>query len=335
MLTNQALMHFRFELAQQKQSAIAHSQSNQPEEIFRPLFLTYSDRLADRARTAVKSILASHVQYLDHPQTLLDGDRLKDFNQCFQPFQAFLRAQLSDEAVEAFPLDQYISFHRFKQLYGKAFPKAKESAEICWHAIRTYIKGFGFAEDRHEFLSVTEYHNEIAASHKSIADDLFKFIHNKIWKWYRELQEKQGYWDDQDLVRAALKSMNTQPNRTRYAAIFCDEAQDFTCLELQVILQLSIWSQYRLHPPVGSLPFAFAGDPMQTSIPPDLTGKVCAPVSTIAFSSPSIPKPRSVYVVLTCYRSKNCSKITVHPVPWCNLAMSFTSGASCSLASNP
>lgn len=244
------------------------------DEMLRPLFLTYSKSLTDRASQAVNNILTSHVCYQENLQagehTLphLTADSLTQIGDCFRPFQAFLLEQLPPEAAKQFTPQRYISLHRFKQLYSHSFPHHKYSPELCWHAIRTYIKGFHFTEENEEGLTAEEYQSEVEQAYKSIDDHIFVDIYDKIWSWYRDLQKQAGYWDDQDLVRTVLRSIvQQQVTPQNYAAIFCDEAQDFTRLELQVILRLSIWSHCRLYPPVHNLPFAFAGDPMQTLNP--------------------------------------------------------------------
>ncbi|MGA1379833.1 MAG: UvrD-helicase domain-containing protein [Chitinophagaceae bacterium] len=236
--------------------------------VFRPLFLTYNDRLASVARQVVKRILVSHVHYMENWQTDLNPQLFYEVDKCFQPFQTFLLQQLPPQVSSRFAKKDYISFYRFKQIYRKAFPNAEYSAEICWHVIRTYIKGFDFSEGKEGFLTSDEYCKEIPQAYKNIEEKVFKAVEDKVWKWYKNQQQEHGYWDDQDLVREVLSHlMITGTFQQEYAAIFCDEAQDFTRVELQVILRLSVWSKYQLYPPISSLPFAFAGDPMQTLNP--------------------------------------------------------------------
>lgn len=248
--------------------------------LFRPLFLTYSDRLTRRAKDVVFRILSSHVRYTSQNNNHLSQNNIEKLETCFQPFQKFLLDRLTPEKRSKFNPNNYVSFYRFKKLFNHSFPRCKHSAEACWHAIRTYIKGFNFADDDqleylelyHDYLSLEEYKEEVYHSHKSIADGDFEEIYQTVWHWYQEQQHQKSYWDDQDLVREVLISMietdaEKSQIQSQYAAIFCDEAQDFTRIELQVILRLSLWTNYRLIPPVENLPFAFAGDPMQTLNP--------------------------------------------------------------------
>src|SRR4029077_16656019 len=53
-----------------------------------------------------------------------------------------------------------------------------------------------------------------------------------------------------------------------HPAVFCDEAQDFTRLELELLLRLNLFSNRSIPPhDVGRVPFAFAGDQFQTLNP--------------------------------------------------------------------
>ncbi|MGK7889829.1 MAG: UvrD-helicase domain-containing protein [Leptolyngbyaceae cyanobacterium] len=237
----------------------------------RPLFLTYSDRLTDKARKNVRQILASHAHYVSHGQPITDQD-LRYLDKSFQSFRSFLLSCLPDHQIDRFTTDKYVSFHEFKKRYKRSMHNCHYSPEVCWHVIRTYIKGYAFEEnsDRHtDYLTIDDWDELVPKRHKKIADDVFKGIHQTVWSWYKELQAEQQLWDDQDLARSVLSAIaRGETSQRAYSAIFCDEAQDFTRIEFQLILRLSVWSQYEL-PRFGikSLPFAFAGDPMQTLNP--------------------------------------------------------------------
>ena len=232
-----------------------------------PLFLTYNEKLVDRAYKVVKSVLISHAHYIERHHQIQDIESLRG---CFRSFQKFLLDKLPLENSIQFSKNNYLSFNKFKEKFDRSHSNSKErySAEIVWHAIRTYIKGFGFSEENVEFLKPDDYQDEVADSHKSFNNQDFKQIYDKFWDWYQKIQREENLWDDQDLVRVVLQNIiNGKIQLSSYSAIFCDEAQDFTRIELQLILRLSAWSQYRLYPPIESLPFAFAGDPMQTVNP--------------------------------------------------------------------
>ena len=237
-----------------------------------PLFLTYNERLLEVAKEGVTTLLSSHHRFVAERS---QGEQIEHVDQFFQPFQKFLFDLLPESERRHFDQDKYISFHRFKQLYqGRTAPETKGlsslhlpqakrySPETCWHVIRSFIKGYGLQEH----MTPEDYQEEVPRKEHTISLDKFQGIYDTIWeRWYKRITKEQGYWDDQDLIAKVLELKCYRPN---YTAIFCDEAQDFTRLELQVIMRLSIFSQYHLgYHPLQSLPFAFAGDPFQTLNP--------------------------------------------------------------------
>ena len=89
-----------------------------------------------------------------------------------------------------------------------------------------------------------EQYDAIPQKDRIIPSDDFEKISTNVWKRYSSHLEEDGLWDDQDLIRAVLDH-GVDPTED-YTAIFCDEAQDFTRLELHFILQSSIFAQYDL-----------------------------------------------------------------------------------------
>lgn len=243
-----------------------------------PLFLTYNERLVDVAKDRVRRLLSSHHRFLakrtQGSATPVVDDLLVQIGSFFRPFQRFLLDLLPEDEKEHFSLERYIDFARFKRLYMRKplpgqeqqvvlkLPEAKRwSPELCWHVIRTFIKG-------HSLDGYMEPDNylEVSRRERTIAEDTFTQIYETIWaSWYKRVTTQQGYWDDQDLIRAVLEHSGDFPEWT---ALVCDESQDFTRLELQLLMRLSVFSRYDLGcQPVHSLPFAFAGDPFQTLNP--------------------------------------------------------------------
>ena len=85
--------------------------------------------------------------------------------------------------------------------------------------------------------------------------------------WYKPLCEEHGYWDNQDLTAAVLEHA-AREDLSKYPGIFCDEAQDFTRNELELILNLSVFPRRKIAThELTRVPFAFAGDPFQTLNP--------------------------------------------------------------------
>ncbi len=223
-----------------------------------PLFLAYNERLLKVAKEEVATLLKYHHRFSEEQEILNPLPKIAPF---FKTFRQFLRHLLPPQERERFAPETYISFYRFRQLCRQHLPRY--SPEKCWLVIRTFIKGYHL-DERNRYLTVEDY-LEIPSKEKVVSEEEFIDIYHRVWSWYYAYTEETQTWDDQDLIRWVLFHQYYAPD---YTAIFCDEAQDFTRLELQLIMRLSVFSQYDLeHEYVPSLPFAFAGDPLQTLNP--------------------------------------------------------------------
>jgi len=223
-----------------------------------PLFLAYSDRLLKVARERALPLLASHYRFLARGGQPAD---LPDISPFFRAFRRFLQHLLPPSERDRFSDAHYISFHRFRQLLQRTW--RGYSPERCWQVIRTFIKGYHL-DERDTYLEPDDY-AEIPRKERTVSLEDFARIHGNVWKWYQRYTREEGKWDDQDLIRRVLQLKCYQP---AYTAIFCDEAQDLTRLELQLVVRLSVFSDCDLEGQhVESLPFAFAGDPLQTLNP--------------------------------------------------------------------
>lgn len=153
------------------------------------------------------------------------------------------------------------AFQDFKEFYMGIYEKNIPSAETCWHVIRTFIKG----HDKDSELSPNDY-NKIRTG-KSVSNSDYKKIYNTVYMKYKDELTEQKRWDYIDLIKDSLKYMETSKSPYKqYHFIFCDEAQDFTKLEFELIYKLSIFSRYNLEE-CRSIPILFAGDEMQTINP--------------------------------------------------------------------
>lgn len=244
----------------------AHFCSMHENKDIKPLFLTYNRRLLDTARKSVSSILKNHPNYSEL------GINTMDVETFFHPFQDFiLNYLIGDNDKHFFSKEKYVSFSKFKQYFLGNYPqknltcqlpnKKHYSPEFVWHIIRTYIKGYDFENDFH----LKNYEN-LPKKDRSVSNEKYADVFNSIWKnWYSKLNNEYGLWDDQDLIRYVLKNVKSE-NFPQYPVIFCDEAQDFTKIEIELLLRLSAFTKYNLSHH-SNIPFSFAGDPYQTINP--------------------------------------------------------------------
>ena len=228
-----------------------------------PIYLTYSEELRDRARKDIESILGAmdpDKKFVKEAKVILDKS--------FVVFHEYLREMVPD-VEKRFPKEKRLTFSEFENWYKETIlqsPKKTKflTAEVAWHVICAYIKGWGFEED--EYLDPEGY-AELPKKSKSVSGETFKQVYKDIWDAYKKWLKEENRWDDQDLVREALRNALAMDSPA-HSVVFCDEAQDFTRNELRLIIRLSVFSRLELSPyEMKKAPIAFAGDPFQTINP--------------------------------------------------------------------
>ena len=236
-----------------------------------PLYLTWSTTLLETARRNVEAFLKCSTRNLgEEGQQITDRDIEETFPGAFRSFQSFMLEQIPLEQRALFKPDRHISYARFVEMWRNKFGNEqrifKLGPEICWHIIRTFIKGTNIED----FLEPEDYRDGLRKE-QTVSQQNYELVFERVWeKWYRELtvganDEPGQWWDDQDLIRYVIRHNYCS---REYPVVFCDEAQDFTRIELNAILNLSLFSHRKIYShEVSQLPFAFAGDPFQTLNP--------------------------------------------------------------------
>lgn len=235
-----------------------------------PLYLTYSEQLLDSAKKNVDEILKCNSNISLYDINLSSVSTIQARNDCYGIFHKFLLELMPPEKKIRFSLDKKIQFPIFRNLWDKRRKKMphneirKLSPELTWHILRSYIKGMRY--DAETDFSIDSY-RELPRNQQTVQVETFERVYEQVWVgWYKPLCEENGHWDDQDLVFAVLNEPFIE--LSKYPAVFCDEAQDFSKLELDLILRLSLYSQRTISPhELKHVPFAFAGDPFQTLNP--------------------------------------------------------------------
>lgn len=240
-----------------------------------PLYLTCSPELLQRSRKAISSLVALNPQNVENQRLLEPKEITNTVEANAIEFHTFLYSLLTDEEKEkrfqritgADPLKEgrsRVDYSIFVRIWEKSFAQNPDfkryTPELAWHIIRTYIKGMG----TDDFLDANDY-LELDDREKSVSQETFQGVYDTVWKKYAEECKKKQLWDDQDLARYLLMKERITGE---YVAVFCDEAQDFTRIELEIILRLSVFSDRKLAPEeISRVPFVFAGDPFQTLNP--------------------------------------------------------------------
>ncbi len=234
-----------------------------------PIYFSCNQQLADRAAEMVWQVVQHSCRYTAHTGAVenpLAQLNLHQMRQYCVEFRQFLYQQLNESQRQRFTVGRLIEYGRFRQLWEEKFGRQRDAqqrypASLCWHVIRCYIKG-SHADD---YLEPEEY-AELGEDLRHVPQELFELIHQKVWiGWYQPLCKQHQYWDDQDLVRELLQTQRLQP---QFPAIFCDESQDFTRLELQAILRLNLFTGRSIESHnIQRIPLVFAGDQFQTLNP--------------------------------------------------------------------
>ena len=232
-----------------------------------PLYLTSSRDLLDRARTTVRGLLTVHHARL-LSEALPESVIRRGLDRSFKVFHDFLYSLLSINVRQHLPPTCYVNYAEFRRLWTTSFgrrPGNRDiSADLAWHVIRSYIKGIRSNPD--DDLE-PEAFDALPRRSRSVSETTYRRIYSDVWLgWYKPYSAEHGYWDDQDLAARVLHT--GVASTIDCPAIFCDEAQDFTPVELDILFQLSLFSRRSLQPEeLERVPIAFAGDPLQTINP--------------------------------------------------------------------
>ena len=232
-----------------------------------PIYLTANGELLRLARKFVERLLSSEAAFTLNGTHGLAVDNRKIFDASFRELLPHLLSLLpAEDQRNRFSHALRVNYSRFRRLWVEHFrhdPLAlrEYGPDISWHVIRSYIKGMS-SED---FLEPADYAG-LPEKQITVTTRAYQMVYDRVWtNWYQKLFDQKGLWDDQDLSRYVLENNAAVP---KYPVVFCDEAQDFTRLDLEVLLKMNLFSDRALTASdISRVPFAFAGDQFQTLNP--------------------------------------------------------------------
>ena len=244
-----------------------HLNSKASKENSPPVYLTANGELLNNARSFIERVLRSEAIYhnTDIKSTLVGNQHL--MNDAFQEFHPFLLSLVDSKTrLERFKPGKRIDYSKFRDLWNKWFGREPSAIreygpDISWHVIRTYIKGM-----QSESIMDTDDYMQLPDSQITVTQETYDLVYERVWEGrYAPIIDEEGYWDDQDLTRYILEH---DMSPSMYPAVVCDEAQDFTRIELELLLRLNLFSHRTIDPhELTRVPFAFAGDQFQTLNP--------------------------------------------------------------------
>jgi AAA15 family ATPase/GTPase len=233
------------------------------------IFLTENPKLLDHTKNAVTQLLINNPEF----DLSSEYESIMTLKDSFFPFKEFLLSLLPEnfDFENNFNSNKYLNFSKFKTLYEQSkLPSHiinKYSPELVWFMITTYVYG----NDINYNITSENYDLKMPREGKEIiSNQNFRDIEQQVINpFYNKLLE-EGYWDRIQLIRYLIK--NIKINKS-FDVIFCDEAQDFSKVELEFILKLSTYTKYNLSE-VEQFPIVFAGDALQTVNPTGFRSEV-------------------------------------------------------------
>lgn len=220
------------------------------------IFLTYSEKLKIESEIKVKKLISSDegIIHKEIPE-----------NYKFYSFEEFLKENIISDKQKYLKELNIKSYEFINEFFNKKYITRSFNGETCWHVIRSLIKG----KKTDGLLSADDY-NKLPSDDKCVSEEIFEDIRENIYKSYEDWKLRKNYWDDMDLVRESMNIINKKLSKgekiKRYFWIFCDEAQDFTQVELSLLIKINYFTQFNLNN-VNYIPMVFAGDQIQTINP--------------------------------------------------------------------
>ncbi len=290
----------------------------QPEAESHPVYFTASSDLLDKARDTVHGLLRSNAPLAATGSREIDRAKL---DPCFKEFHGHMHSLLPSESQKRFDRSARVTYPVFRKLWEAKFgqsPDARRNYDsaVSWHVIRSYIKGM----DPERLFEASDY-ADFHAKQKSVSDETYQLVERNVWPWYRELCEERSLWDDQDLTRHLLEKEVVLPD---FTAIFCDEAQDFTRSDLEILFRSSTFAHRRVdRGQLNKVPFVFAGDQFQTINPTGFRWEAIKAMFVAKFVRSLSPGVREAAAKLN-YKVLNVNyRSTANIVKFCNLVQAL------------
>lgn len=230
------------------------------------IFITENEQLLKHTIMSVYDLVLNNPEF----QLSSEDADLISLKKNFFSFKSFLKGLLPEPDI--FNDEKYLDFSKFKLLYENSAInnsiKRRFSPEIIWFTVTTYIYGL----DLKEQVTSKNYEEKLPKEGKDIiSKEDFILIEKEILKpFYDKLIDEEGYWNKITLIKYII---NNNLVDKRYEVIFCDESQDFSKVELEFIISLSLYSGYNLSD-VQQFPIVFAGDALQTVNPTGFRSEV-------------------------------------------------------------
>jgi len=211
------------------------------------IFLTENSALLNNSRQQIINILKNNPSFKE------DSKTLSGINECFTTFKDFI--------FENFEIEEeydYYDYTKFRKEYTNFISRQKKkfSPELAWYVISTIIKGY----EKNKIINPSDLPDSFFESYKIEKNDAID-IYDNVWIPF--YSKKVGV-DKYDIIRKILQEY--EKFSFQFTVIFCDETQDLTNIEIELLTKFSIFYNKDLDG-IEKIPIYFAGDPLQTVTP--------------------------------------------------------------------
>ena len=159
-----------------------------------PAYFTYSEELLEEARNAVKSVLSCSAKYWEHSGRSLQPDQVEDIvTKSFHEFRQYLLSLVPEEVKkQRFIQKNYIDYSTFRKKWSRSFVRTSTrrdvSPDLCWHIIRTYIKG-----TRSRYFLETDEYCQLEQKHRTVSPDVYRWVYQNVWEnWYKAMTSEDN-----------------------------------------------------------------------------------------------------------------------------------------------
>ena len=188
-----------------------------------------------RLYVAYNHLLVSNAQ--EQFNRLLKNTKVEAEIEEFFQFQTLrnLCLEILATAGKSYRTENEANFQAFAELY-QAHPKSKQyPAYLIWDEIRSIIKGAQLTPEA-DILTKKDYES-LGKKRSSVIAKKQRYEVYKLAQWYQSKLKSDGKFDEIDLAREVLKII-AAGGANRYQLIVCDEVQDFTEIQLELLFQL-------------------------------------------------------------------------------------------------
>ena len=132
---------------------------------------------------------------------------------------------------------QLVDYQHFYQQYIKKPESRKYPPFLIWDEIRSVIKGANLKEQPQSYLLSEKEYENLGRRRSEVIQKKDRRTIYKLAQWYQEYLNSEQLADEIDLTRSALQTTKIE-NHNIYTLVVCDEVQDFTEIQLELLIRL-------------------------------------------------------------------------------------------------